>query len=41
MSATPDTWADARRENAGWLAALLIIAAVVAIGATLWFKYHP
>ena len=27
--------------NAGWIAGLLIILAVLAVGGALWFTYHP
>lgn len=27
--------------NAGWIAALLVIAVIFGIGAFLWFSYHP
>ena len=26
---------------AGWIAAGIVILAVLAMGAALWFKYHP
>lgn len=26
---------------AGWLAGLLVIAAILAVGAYLWFTHHP
>jgi hypothetical protein len=27
--------------NAGWIAGLLVILAVLSVGAFLWFSYHP
>jgi hypothetical protein len=27
--------------NAGWIAGFIVIAVVCAIGAGLWFSYHP
>ena len=27
--------------NAGWLAGLLIVLAIVVVGAAVWFHYHP
>jgi hypothetical protein len=29
------------QENAGWIAGLLVIVAILAVGATFWFMYHP
>jgi uncharacterized protein HemX len=27
--------------NAGWIAGLVVIAAVLAVGGAAWFMYHP
>ena len=43
VNANPDSWTDDqnRSENVGWIAGFLLVAAVLAIGAAFWFKYHP
>jgi len=30
-----------RSSNAGWIAGLLVIIAVLAVGGAFWFTYHP
>ena len=32
---------DARNPYAGWLAGVLVILAVLAVGTGFWFFYHP
>jgi hypothetical protein len=32
---------DAQGANAGWIASLLVILAVMGAGAVLWFHFHP
>lgn len=32
---------DHYNPNAGWIAAGLIVAAIFAVGAALWFTFHP
>ena len=42
MSGSTDDWSgSALEENAGWIAGGLVILAVLAFGAVLWFMYHP
>jgi hypothetical protein len=42
MPANRDEWTgSAVEENAGWIAGAIVIAIVFAVGATLWFTYHP
>jgi hypothetical protein len=41
VHSSPDVYNDGRGENAGWLAGLLVIVAIFAVGATFWFMYHP
>jgi hypothetical protein len=30
-----------RGANLGWIAGFLVIVAVLAVGAVLWFSFHP
>jgi hypothetical protein len=42
VSSERDEWnGSALEENAGWIAGGIVIAAVLAVGATFWFMYHP
>jgi hypothetical protein len=43
VSAGSRSWIEDqnRQANAGWIAGFAIIAAVCAVGAVLWFSYHP
>ncbi|HTW76902.1 MAG TPA: hypothetical protein VMG14_03960 [Thermoplasmata archaeon] len=33
--------AEGRGANNGWIAGFLVILAVLAVGAVLWFSHHP
>ena len=43
MGSSASSWMDDQNAgaNSGWVAGLLLIAAVCAVGAVLWFRYHP
>jgi hypothetical protein len=41
MSATSATPEMRTGEYTGWIASLLVIVAVLSVGAGLWFYYHP
>jgi hypothetical protein len=41
VSGSPPVFESGRSANAGWIAGALVILGVFAVGAVLWFKYHP
>jgi len=41
VSSSPPAFENDRSANAGWIAGALVIVAIMATGAVLWFKYHP
>jgi hypothetical protein len=42
VSSNRELWeGSAVEENAGWIAGAVVIGVVFAIGAALWFMYHP
>ncbi len=41
MPATSTASGTDRNDTAGWLAGFLVILAVLAVGAVLWFTHHP
>jgi hypothetical protein len=41
VSGAPPAFESGRSANAGWTAGALVILGVLAVGAYLWFKYHP
>jgi len=41
MSAVAQAPEATYRPNVGWIAGLLVILAVLGVGAGLWFHFHP
>jgi hypothetical protein len=41
VTALATEFQDGERAWAGWAAGGLVVAAVLATGAFLWFRYHP
>ena len=38
---SPAAYDDGRASYAGWIAGAIVTLGVLAVGAALWFTYHP